>query len=598
MSKLTRYTQQVFGSTAGTDQIAQFGSYASGIPAYSTNPATIQALSNYLDGWFAAVVNGAAPAIEDMNALHYLYAYQLAYLMQAGIAEWDSGTTYYENSLVNYSGTIYVSAGDNNLNHTPGPSSSYWKAYGGNGFTSPGSQGNILVSDGSSWISTSNLANVIAFGADPTGGSDSSSAFQAAFNSGRGVWAPPGKYLLNSTINVPNDSAVSSGVSFGFYFTGAGGGQTVLISGSSNTVMFQKVQTNGVVEGAYIGNFTIQAYTSGSTGCAINLSGFRSATIDRINFTNGYDGSNYNFWKTGIQLSAYPYVCYGIVIQNCVFDAVTAHNNSSTSTGILCTNLSQGSSYNPNIVTIKNCWFYSSSGFSTCVDALNSSDLVIEGCEFESNSNAMAVSSGNGTQIRNNWFEGNSGNIDYQSGANGGFAQGNYFSTAKNVDFHSAATGNLWLNNNEPGAQTFTNLPDNSNVKISNGVVSVGQLSFTNQIQANGGVGFQSSVTDLGWLQNKASSQVIADSSSATYALGAYSAGMIMILDGNNGNAAFFLYYGSTITMMTGSDSSFYSAVNNTGGKANVTVSSGGTITVQNLTGSSDNFYLTLMSAI
>jgi hypothetical protein len=149
MSKLTRYTQQVFGSSAGTNQIAQFGSYVAGSPVYTTNPATIQALAEYLDGWFAAVVNGSSPAIEDMNALHYLFSYGLAYLMQEGVAEWDSGTTYYQYSLCNYSGVLYVSQTNSNLNNTPGSSPSNWVAY---------SQFSGLTVDGVLYASSSTTA--------------------------------------------------------------------------------------------------------------------------------------------------------------------------------------------------------------------------------------------------------------------------------------------------------------------------------------------------------------------------------------------------------------------------------------------------------
>lgn len=101
MTKITRQTQKIFGSNAGFDQIAQFGSLQAGTPTFTTSIPTIQALSEYLTGWYGAVIGQNSPAIEDMNALCYLYAYQLAYLFQAGVAEWDAGTTYYAGSLVN-----------------------------------------------------------------------------------------------------------------------------------------------------------------------------------------------------------------------------------------------------------------------------------------------------------------------------------------------------------------------------------------------------------------------------------------------------------------------------------------------------------------
>lgn len=117
MAKIDRKTQKVFASSAPSTEIGKFGSLAAGSPTTSTDPDVIQALSNYLGGWFDAVVGSNSPAIEDMNGLCYLFAYQLAYIFQAGIAEWDSGTTYYIGSLANSAGKIYVSLVDDNLNN-------------------------------------------------------------------------------------------------------------------------------------------------------------------------------------------------------------------------------------------------------------------------------------------------------------------------------------------------------------------------------------------------------------------------------------------------------------------------------------------------
>lgn len=120
MAKLPRKTQKVFGSTASSNQIAKFGSLAAGSPVRydgaSADPANVQALSNYLTGWYGAVTGGNSPAIEDMNALHYLFAYQLAYGFQAGVPEYDSATTYYIGSVVNDGvGGLYISLTDTNV---------------------------------------------------------------------------------------------------------------------------------------------------------------------------------------------------------------------------------------------------------------------------------------------------------------------------------------------------------------------------------------------------------------------------------------------------------------------------------------------------
>lgn len=118
MSRLSRFTQKIFGSSAGANEIAQFGSLEAGSPAFTTNVGVIQALSQYLSGWFGAT-SGNSPAIEDMNALFYLITYQLAYLMQSGVPEWDAGTTYFTGNIVNYNGDLYSSIVDDNDNNVP-----------------------------------------------------------------------------------------------------------------------------------------------------------------------------------------------------------------------------------------------------------------------------------------------------------------------------------------------------------------------------------------------------------------------------------------------------------------------------------------------
>ncbi len=133
MSKLTRFTQYLFGSGAGSNEMAEFGSLAAASPTrYSgatVTPALIQALhaSNFGTGWFGAVIGGNSPAIEDMNALCYLFAYQIAYIMQEGISEYDSLTTYYIGSYVNVSGILYRSKIDNNTGNTPSSNPSDWE---------------------------------------------------------------------------------------------------------------------------------------------------------------------------------------------------------------------------------------------------------------------------------------------------------------------------------------------------------------------------------------------------------------------------------------------------------------------------------------
>lgn len=126
MSKLSRTTFKFFGSSSGADQIEQFGSLAGGTPVYTTDVATVQALSAWLEGWFGAVVGANLPAMEDVNAVFYVFAFMLAEIFQDGVPPWDAGTTYYLGSLVqDGNGVMYVSLQNTNLNNALSDSS-FW----------------------------------------------------------------------------------------------------------------------------------------------------------------------------------------------------------------------------------------------------------------------------------------------------------------------------------------------------------------------------------------------------------------------------------------------------------------------------------------
>lgn len=126
----TRYTQRIFGSGAGSNQIKKFGSLFAGTPANAANAGDAMSLSNWLTGWFGAAIGGNAPAIEDMNAFCFATSYQLAYVMQQGIPAWDSGTSYYTNQFVSSGGNIYVSKTDDNLGNAVTDTTN-WKLFAG-----------------------------------------------------------------------------------------------------------------------------------------------------------------------------------------------------------------------------------------------------------------------------------------------------------------------------------------------------------------------------------------------------------------------------------------------------------------------------------
>lgn len=118
-TKLARFTAKIFGIGAGTNQMSEFGSLAAATPmrynGAAISPAIVQALTQYANGWAAAVLAGNSPALEDMNSLCYLFSYQIANILQTGVPEWDNATPYFIGSVVNDGlGNLYISLTNSN----------------------------------------------------------------------------------------------------------------------------------------------------------------------------------------------------------------------------------------------------------------------------------------------------------------------------------------------------------------------------------------------------------------------------------------------------------------------------------------------------
>lgn len=116
MAKITRKNQKIFASNAGANGITEYGTPASGSPSYSTDPDNIQT-TDWETGWSAAALAGSEiPTFQDFNGIHYTLSYNVAYLLQEGIAEWNTATEYHQNSIVKKTGTyeLYGSKTNNN----------------------------------------------------------------------------------------------------------------------------------------------------------------------------------------------------------------------------------------------------------------------------------------------------------------------------------------------------------------------------------------------------------------------------------------------------------------------------------------------------
>jgi hypothetical protein len=127
---IPRTTQKIFGnSLTTTNNVAVWGSLAAGSPAYSGDPATIQSLSQFEQGLNGAVIGNRSPAIQDLNGLFYLITAQIAYMLQNGVPEWDTGTTYYTNQFCRVGTVLFVSLTNSNTGHNPTTDTNNWAPY-------------------------------------------------------------------------------------------------------------------------------------------------------------------------------------------------------------------------------------------------------------------------------------------------------------------------------------------------------------------------------------------------------------------------------------------------------------------------------------
>ena len=136
MTKYSRITGKVFGSSAdatGNDpEIGQFGSALAGTYNGTSDVATIQSLPAWQKGFISAVTPSTQfPPLPEMTGLCKVLSQQICYLLQQGVAEYDSGTTYYKGNWVSYNNELYFSIADGHTGVVPTDVSKWSKFTGG-----------------------------------------------------------------------------------------------------------------------------------------------------------------------------------------------------------------------------------------------------------------------------------------------------------------------------------------------------------------------------------------------------------------------------------------------------------------------------------
>jgi hypothetical protein len=130
MARIIRVLQKIFALSNDESQRfgnGQFGSGQLGTKNITNDIEELQALPAFSVGWQYAVETNSAgqpslPPLPEMQALNYICTYQIAYLFQEGIPEYDVDTTYYQNSIIKFAGTyeLYGSNTNSNTGKIPG----------------------------------------------------------------------------------------------------------------------------------------------------------------------------------------------------------------------------------------------------------------------------------------------------------------------------------------------------------------------------------------------------------------------------------------------------------------------------------------------
>ena len=331
MARLTRQTLKLFGGSGAVTYFAQFGSQAIGSPVKTKDIASIQTLSAWVDGFQEALTMSKAPYLEDTNGLLYVHSYETVYILQEGIAEWDAGTTYFQNSIVKRSGTteLYGSLIDNNLGNPPPVSTSNanWKFLNptppavplvGNGLKAAlvmapnGGAPNTKVDVNADTLSVQGMAvAAVAVTADIT----------ASGANGLDTGAPANNtwYAVHIITNV-SGSLVAALLSLSAGAPTLPGGYTnfrrvgwVRRNGAGNFVRFQ-------MQGDWVYWTDAAPFTQSNPGAATNMQGFGVAPTSKIAALmvtdNGGSGGTAYAKPTGSNLPATPIHSFNTIAGN------------------------------------------------------------------------------------------------------------------------------------------------------------------------------------------------------------------------------------------------------------------------------------------
>ncbi len=158
---LARKNYVQFGKNAPLADVDKFGSVAAGALVNSLDPDIVQALSEWTDGWVAAVMGNKSPVLQDLNAFCYITGWMLSTIFEGGVPDWVATATYSTGSLVNDgAGNLYKSRSDANINHAV-TNPIYWTALGSGKSLNPQVSATLAARAVATWLAETAANNAI-----------------------------------------------------------------------------------------------------------------------------------------------------------------------------------------------------------------------------------------------------------------------------------------------------------------------------------------------------------------------------------------------------------------------------------------------------
>jgi hypothetical protein len=305
--------------------------------------------------------------------------------------------------------------------------------------------------------------NVLDFGADPTGSTNSTAAFQAAVDSltygGGTVYVPAGTFLLDTVVFPYDNGPTNTQISTTINLIGSGMTSTILLMNNplNPVIAMSRAVANFRMTGATFSDFAVKAAPSGSVGnpnhIAIDAIGFDAVIFRRIKFmSNGATGSVCMMFRTIAQ----PQLSYSQV-----FEGIVASGNVGPAYVIKTQGNGVNLLDNTNLIQVRDCWVYANSNMVAGFDLSACSLYQVVNCLLESSGDYGIVCGFRGTII-GNWFEsldiGPLQFVDTVAGASSeNTIMGNYFSGFSGAISQPSTnnTNNIFINN-AGGAWTLT----------------------------------------------------------------------------------------------------------------------------------------------